>query len=83
MFHADVSPCFVDGPMPNNGRFQILDSGRTLRISHVTRADRDVYTCSAESAAGRMQATAELLILSEGKKLSRYMRFPTIWHFDK
>ena len=52
--------------MPNNGRFQILDSGRTLRISQVTRADRDTYTCSAESAAGRMQAFAELSILSEG-----------------
>lgn len=53
------------GPMPNNGRFQILDSGRTLRISQVTRSDRDIYTCSAESAAGRMEATAELNILSE------------------
>lgn len=53
------------GPLPNNGRFEILDSGRTLRISQVSRADRDVYTCRAESAAGRMEASAELLILSE------------------
>ncbi|XP_052240639.1 peroxidasin homolog [Dreissena polymorpha] len=52
-------------PIPNNGRFTILDSGRTLRISRVEAADRDVYVCRAESAAGRMEAQAELQVSSQ------------------
>ncbi|XP_052775467.1 peroxidasin homolog isoform X2 [Mya arenaria] len=52
-------------PIPNNGRFSILDSGRTLRITQVERSDRDVYVCRAESAAGRMEAQALLEVSSE------------------
>ena len=59
--------CLLDEPIPNNGRFSILDTGRTLRITHVTHADRDVYVCRAESAAGRMEAQAELEVASQSK----------------
>ncbi|XP_053395477.1 peroxidasin-like isoform X2 [Mercenaria mercenaria] len=52
-------------PLPNNGRFQILDSGRTLRITRIETSDRDVYVCRAESAAGRMEAQAELQVSSK------------------
>ena len=52
-------------PLPNNGRYQILDSGRTLRISHVQMSDSDVYVCRAESAAGRMEAQADLQIIAQ------------------
>lgn len=55
-----------DNPLPNNGRYEILDSGRTLRITRVQSSDNGVYVCRAESAAGRMEAEAELQVSSQG-----------------
>ena len=57
----------ADDPIPNNGRFDIRDSGRTLRITRIQPADSDVYVCRAESAAGRMEAEAELRVQALGE----------------
>ncbi|KAL5015945.1 hypothetical protein ScPMuIL_005534 [Solemya velum] len=60
---APVLLWLKDGePLPNNGRFQILDAGATMRINHIEVQDRGVYSCLAESSAGSnvVRATLEV-----------------------
>ncbi|XP_055887034.1 peroxidasin homolog [Biomphalaria glabrata] len=47
-------------PLPNNGRFEILRNGETLRINSAVAADQGTYTCKAENAAGSVSANARL-----------------------
>lgn len=49
-------------PLPNNGRFEIIENAQVLRILRVRFSDRGLYICRAENTAGRRETTAELAI---------------------
>lgn len=49
-------------PLPNNGRFEIIENAQVLRIIRVRFSDRGLYICRGENTAGRRETTAELAV---------------------
>jgi hypothetical protein len=65
----------VGSPLPREDRFDVQNDGRILQIRYVKEKDRGVYTCRAINDVATIEASAELIILTQCKSsINVYIR---------
>jgi hypothetical protein len=65
----------VGSPLPREDRFDVQNDGRILQIRYVEEKDRGVYTCRAINDVATIEASAELIILTQCKSsINVYIR---------
>jgi len=65
----------VGSPLPRENRFDVQNDGRILQIRYVEEKDRGVYTCRAINDVATIEASAELIILTQCKSsINVYIR---------
>ncbi|GIY93789.1 protein sax-3 [Caerostris extrusa] len=70
------------GPIPNNPRFKVLDSG-TLKIDALQSTDSGIYTCTASSESGETSWSASLSVESPRNPNVIFHRAPDPTTFPK
>ena len=60
--------------------FQIVD-GRNLKILGLVNSDQGLYQCFGENAVGSIQASAQLLIVDQGKIIVPDSFFTDVEHY--
>ena len=65
----------MGSPLPRENRFDVQNDGRILQIRYVEEKDRGVYTCRAINDVATIEASAELIILTQCKSsINVYIR---------
>ena len=65
----------MGSPLPREDRFDVQNDGRILQIRYVEEKDRGVYTCRAINDVATIEASAELIILTQCKSsINVYIR---------
>jgi hypothetical protein len=71
----------VGSPLPREDRFDVQNDGRILQIRYVEEKDRGVYTCRAINDVATIEASAELIILTQCKSKLFFLYFPTMYRY--
>ena len=65
----------MGSPLPREDRFDVQNDGRILQIRYAEEKDRGVYTCRAINDVATIEASAELIILTQCKSsINVYIR---------